>query len=72
MLGIDLAFTFEKYISFTVNMMLVFGFAFQTLTGIFFLNKTGLVSLEMLYKSRKYILLLMIQVKLWERVVILM
>ncbi|MHC4757718.1 MAG: twin-arginine translocase subunit TatC [Planctomycetota bacterium] len=56
MLGVDSAFTFEKYISFIINMMLVFGFAFQTPTAIFFLNKIGVVSLEKLSKSRKYVL----------------
>ena len=57
MLGIDSAFTFEKYISFIVSMMLVFGFAFQTPTAIFFLNKIGIVSLENLCEARKYVLL---------------
>jgi sec-independent protein translocase protein TatC len=38
--------------------MLVFGLAFQTPTAIFFLNRTGLVSLEALNRSRKYILLI--------------
>lgn len=57
LLGIDSAFTFEKYISFVINMMLVFGFAFQTPTAILFVNKTGIVSLSTLSKSRKYVLL---------------
>jgi len=56
MLGIDSAFTFERYISFIINMMLVFGFAFQTPTAIFFLNKIGVAPLEKLAKSRKYVL----------------
>ena len=37
--------------------MFVFGIAFQTPTAIFFLNKTGLVSIDTLSKSRKYVLL---------------
>ena len=57
LLGIDSAFTFEKYISFIINMMLVFGFAFQTPTAILFVNKVGIVSLSTLSKSRKYVLL---------------
>jgi sec-independent protein translocase protein TatC len=57
MLGIDSAFTFEKYVYFITNMMLVFGFAFQTPTAIFFLNKIGVASLEKLAGSRKYVLL---------------
>ena len=37
--------------------MLVFGIAFQTPTAIFFLNRTGLVSLKALANSRKYVIL---------------
>ena len=37
--------------------MLVFGIAFQTPIAIFILNKTGLVSIAALKKSRKYVLL---------------
>ena len=37
--------------------MLVFGVAFQTPTAIFFLNRTGLVSIKALSHSRKYVLL---------------
>ena len=48
---------YKKYISFIINMMLVFGFAFQTPTAIYFLNKIGVVSLESLSNSRKYVLL---------------
>jgi len=40
--------------------MLVFGIAFQTPTAIFFLNRTGLVSLEALSRSRKYVVLLIV------------
>lgn len=49
--------TFQKYVSFVTVLMLVFGVAFQTPVAIFFLNKTGLVSLQSLRKSRKYVLL---------------
>ena len=49
--------TFPKYLSFVATMMLVFGLAFQTPIAIFFLNKTGLVSIEALCKSRKYVVL---------------
>jgi sec-independent protein translocase protein TatC len=38
-------------------LMLVFGVAFQTPVAIFFLNKTGLVSVKSLCKSRKFVLL---------------
>jgi sec-independent protein translocase protein TatC len=49
--------TFPQYLSFVATMMLVFGLAFQTPIAIFFLNKTGLVSIEALRKSRKYVVL---------------
>ena len=50
-------FTFQHYISFVSQLMLVFGVAFQTPIAIFFLNRTGLVSLEALRRSRKFVLL---------------
>jgi len=56
-LGVDSNFTFKNYVSFVGTMMLVFGLAFQTPIAIFFLNKTGLVSIEALCKSRKYVVL---------------
>ncbi len=49
--------TFQKYVSFVTVLMLVFGVAFQTPVAIFFLNKTGLVSLQQLRRSRKFVLL---------------
>jgi sec-independent protein translocase protein TatC len=56
-LGVSSNFTFQKYISFITQLMLVFGLAFQTPTAIFFLNRTGLISLKSLTGSRKYVLL---------------
>jgi len=56
-LGVSSRFTFQNYISFVVHLMIVFGAAFQTPTAIFFLNRTGLVSLAALRRSRKYVLL---------------
>jgi len=56
-LGVNSNFTFQHYISFITTLMLVFGIAFQTPVAIFFLNKTGLVSLKALRRSRKYVLL---------------
>jgi len=50
-------FTFQHYISFISHLMLVFGVAFQTPVAIFFLNKTGLVSVKALCRSRKFVLL---------------
>ena len=57
MLGVNSQFTFQNYMSFVTHLMLVFGMAFQTPTAIFFLNRTGLVSLNALTGSRKYVLL---------------
>ncbi len=56
-LGSASKFTFPEYIAFITQLMLVFGVAFQTPTAIFFLNKSGLVSLSALTKVRKYVIL---------------
>ncbi len=56
-LGADSNFTFKDYISFVNIMMLIFGLAFQTPIAIFFLIKTGLVSIETFGKSRKFVAL---------------
>ncbi|MHC4106172.1 MAG: twin-arginine translocase subunit TatC, partial [Planctomycetota bacterium] len=56
-LGARSNFTFADYISFITMLMLIFGVAFQTPIAIFFLTKTGLVSIESLRRSRKYVLL---------------
>ena len=57
-LGLSSHWTFPYYISFVTNLMLIFGLAFQTPIVIFFLNRTGIVSLAALCKSRKYVLLI--------------
>jgi sec-independent protein translocase protein TatC len=49
--------TFASYISFMTILMLVFGIAFQTPIAIFFLNRTGLVSIRSLRNARKFVLL---------------
>jgi sec-independent protein translocase protein TatC len=49
--------TFQKYVSFITMLMLVFGIGFQTPIAIFFLNRTGLVSIKALRWSRKYVFL---------------
>ncbi len=56
-IGVSSIWTFQKYVSFVTVLMLVFGIAFQTPIAIFFLNRTGLVSVAALRGSRKYILL---------------
>ena len=50
-------FTFSDYITFITMLMLVFGIAFQTPIAIFFLNRTGLVSIQALRRSRKFVIL---------------
>ena len=59
-LGLGRNWTFQKYVSFIAHLMLVFGIAFQTPTAIFFLNRTGIVSLKSLSRSRKYVLLVIV------------
>jgi sec-independent protein translocase protein TatC len=56
-LEVESNFTFKSYVSFVSTMMLVFGIAFQTPIAIFFLNKTGLVSIQSMRKSRKFVVL---------------
>ncbi len=56
-LSLQRTWTLQYYVSFITHLMLVFGLAFQTPNAIFFLNKTGLVSLKALRRSRKYVLL---------------
>jgi sec-independent protein translocase protein TatC len=56
-LGIVSAFTFQSYMSFMVNMMLAFGLSFETPIIMFFLNKFGLLSLSLITKSRRYVIL---------------
>ena len=53
-IGVTAIWTFDKYISFVTMLMLVFGLGFQTPIAVFVLNRTGLVSIESLKKSRKY------------------
>ncbi len=49
--------TLQKYVSFITMLMLVFGIGFQTPIAIFILNRTGLVSIDALCRSRKYVFL---------------
>jgi len=56
-LNVDSNFTFQKYISLITVMMLVFGLTFQTPIAVFFLNKIGLLSLDALYKSRRFVII---------------
>jgi sec-independent protein translocase protein TatC len=58
-LGLKPTWTFPKYVTFVSLLMLVFGVAFQTPLVIFVLNRAGLVSLDRLRSSRKYVLLAM-------------
>ncbi len=56
-IGVAPNWTLQKYVSFITTLMLVFGVAFQTPIAIFILNRTGLVSIQVLRRSRKYVLL---------------
>jgi sec-independent protein translocase protein TatC len=56
-LGVAPNWTFQKYISFVTILMLVFGVAFQTPIAIYILTKTGLVSIQALRSSRKFVFL---------------
>jgi sec-independent protein translocase protein TatC len=56
-LGVDSNFTFQNYVSFITIMMLIFGVAFQTPIAIFFLVRTGLVSIQTMAKSRRFVIL---------------
>lgn len=58
-LGVSSNWTFQKYISFVTMLMLVFGLGFQTPIAIFVLNRTGLVSIAALRKSRRYVIIAM-------------
>jgi sec-independent protein translocase protein TatC len=55
-LGVDSNFTFQNYVSFITMMMLIFGLAFQTPIAIFFLVKTGIVSIQAMARSRKIVI----------------
>jgi sec-independent protein translocase protein TatC len=56
-LGVASNFTFRNYVSFIAVMTLVFGLAFQSPLVIFVLIKTGVVEIETLRKSRKFVVL---------------
>lgn len=56
-INVQANWTFQKYVSFMAMLMLVFGIGFQTPIAVFVLNRTGLVSLEALRRSRKFVLL---------------
>ena len=61
-IGVSSSWTFQKYISFVTMLMLVFGLGFQTPIAIFVLNRTGLVSIAALKRSRKYVIIAMFAV----------
>lgn len=55
LIGVSSNWTFQKYISFVTMLMLVFGLGFQTPIAILVLNRTGLISIQALKSSRKYV-----------------
>ena len=56
-IGVAPNWTFQKYVAFVTTLMLVFGIAFQTPIAIFFLTRTGLVTIQAMRNSRKFVLL---------------
>jgi sec-independent protein translocase protein TatC len=54
---VEPAWTLKEYVSFMTTLTLIFGLTFQTPIAIFILNRMGLVSLETLCRSRKYVVL---------------
>jgi len=54
---VDTSWTLQKYVSFITILMLIFGLAFQTPIAILILIRTGLVSIQAMRSSRKYVLL---------------
>ena len=56
-LNVSSFFDFARYISFVTLMMLIFGIAFQTPIAVYFLNRTGLVSLDSFRQARRYVIL---------------
>lgn len=57
--GIDFLYrpSLTKYVNFVLTLSVVFGLAFQSPIAIVFAERMGLVSVEMLAKNRKYVLL---------------
>lgn len=47
----------KEYLSFSIKLLLSFGVAFELPIFIVFLNKLGLITLEMLTKNRKYVII---------------
>jgi sec-independent protein translocase protein TatC len=56
-INVQASWTFQKYVSFMAMLMLVFGIGFQTPIAVFVLNRTGLVTIQALKRSRKFVLL---------------
>lgn len=57
MVGVASYWTLQRYISFVTVLMLVFGIAFQTPIAVYVLVRTGLVSIQTLRSTRKYVVL---------------
>lgn len=56
-LGAKSNFTFQHYINYVLNLILIFGGAFQTPVVVYLLNWLGLITLNQLKKWRPYVLL---------------
>lgn len=56
-LNVESAFTFSNYVDYIVNLMLVFGLAFQTPVAMLICYKVGMIDTTKLKLWRKYVLL---------------
>ena len=56
-LGVKSSFTFHHYINYILNLILIFGGAFQTPLVVYLVNWLGLITLKQLKKWRPYVLL---------------
>lgn len=57
-LDVESSFTFSNYVSYIVNLMLVFGIAFQTPVAMLICDRVGLIDTKKLKMWRKYVLLI--------------
>ncbi len=59
---VEVNVTLQSYISFVLSLTLIFGLAFQLPIAIIFAEMIGIVTIEMLNKSRKVIILVLVVV----------
>lgn len=59
---VEVNITLSSYVNFVLSLTLVFGAAFQLPIGIIFAERLGLITIEMLSKSRKIIVMVLLVV----------